>query len=69
MELRVDGTTFCCESVGAGRPCVWVHGGPAPTRPGSRARWRRCARGWSGGACERAGCGERCIRGTRAGTA
>ncbi len=28
MEIRVDGATLHCESIGEGRPCICLHGGP-----------------------------------------
>jgi proline iminopeptidase len=34
MELRVNGTTLFCESMGAGRPCVCLHGGPGTDASG-----------------------------------
>src|SRR5262247_1720024 len=34
MELLVNGTTLFCESVGAGRPCVCLHGGPGTDASG-----------------------------------
>jgi len=34
MNLRVNGTTLCCESVGEGRPCICLHGGPGTDASG-----------------------------------
>src|SRR5215813_9263091 len=34
MELLVNGTTLFCESVGAGRPCLCLHGGPGTDASG-----------------------------------
>ena len=34
MELLVNGTTLFCESVGRGRPCVCLHGGPGTDASG-----------------------------------
>src|SRR5262245_32970234 len=34
MELFVNGTTLFCESVGRGRPCVCLHGGPGADASG-----------------------------------
>lgn len=34
MNLRVNGTTLFCESVGKGRPCVCLHGGPGTDASG-----------------------------------
>ncbi|HKC98016.1 MAG TPA: alpha/beta fold hydrolase, partial [Methylomirabilota bacterium] len=34
MELLVNGTTLFCESVGRGRPCVCLHGGPGSDASG-----------------------------------
>jgi proline iminopeptidase len=34
MEVRVDGATIFCESVGEGTPCVCLHGGPGTDASG-----------------------------------
>jgi proline iminopeptidase len=34
MELRVNGTTLHCESIGEGRPCLALHGGPGTDSSG-----------------------------------
>src|SRR5215467_15570447 len=34
MELLVNGTTLFCESVGRGRPCICLHGGPGTDASG-----------------------------------
>ena len=34
MDLRVNGTTLHCESIGEGRPCLALHGGPGTDASG-----------------------------------
>jgi proline iminopeptidase len=34
MDLRVNGTTLHCESIGEGRPCLALHGGPGTDSSG-----------------------------------
>ena len=34
MEIRVDGTMLYCESIGEGRPCICLHGGPGTDASG-----------------------------------
>src|SRR5262245_66663236 len=34
MELSVNGATIYCESVGEGRPCLCLHGGPGTDASG-----------------------------------
>lgn len=36
MELRVNGTTLDCETVGEGVPCLCLHGGPGTDSSGTR---------------------------------
>ncbi len=36
MELRVNGTTLDCETVGEGAPCLCLHGGPGTDSSGLR---------------------------------
>jgi len=36
MEVRVNGTTLYCESVGQGPPCLCLHGGPGTDSSGTR---------------------------------